>query len=193
MQHQTIPLCQLDAHPDNANVMPDRLYRKLVAHLSAAEQYPPLIVRPIGDDRYQLLDGHHRAKALRELGHDAAACVVWQVDDAQALVLLATLNRLSGDDDPAKRGRLIEQLQQHFDLPTLAHRLPEDTKKLGRLIELAQPPKPPTPSPAALDLPVAVHFFLSTDHRRRLDARLKQAGGSREQALIHLLQLDEEQ
>ncbi|MBE3071108.1 MAG: ParB N-terminal domain-containing protein, partial [Planctomycetes bacterium] len=56
--------------------------------------------------RYQILNGHHRAQALRELGHTHARCDVWEVDDAEARLLLATLNRLEGRDDPGLRARL---------------------------------------------------------------------------------------
>lgn len=200
MQHHTLPLAALRPHPDNANVMPPAMLRKLVEHLRATGQYPPIIVRqlPPAEDAaegaynasYQILDGHHRVAALRELGHDTADCSVWEVDDQQALVLLATLNRLQGEDDPRRRGTIVQQLSERIALPALAKLLPEDANKLGKLVELCQPPRPmnrPTPMAA---LPVAVHFFLLPAQRQQLDARLKQQGGTREQALLSLLQIE---
>src|SRR5262245_14781034 len=135
----TIPLDQLDSHPDNANVMPAALFRKLVRHIETGGRYPPLIVRPAPDSsdvvqnvshdvshdhhrtpRYQILDGHHRAKALRQLGRESAECMVWDVDDEQADLLLLTLNRLHGEDDPQRRGALLERAARSLDLKSLA-------------------------------------------------------------------------
>ena len=104
-----IPLGQLRARIDNANVMPEALLAKLVRHIERTDRYPHLIVRPIADAGlgaegfYEILDGHHRAAALRRLGRTTARCEVWEVDDDEALVLLATLNRLQGRDDVLKR------------------------------------------------------------------------------------------
>ena len=174
MQHE-LPLDQLLPHPDNANAMPDAAFGKLKQHIQTSGRYPPLIVRPYGQV-YQLLDGHHRAKALQELGHVTARCEVWNVDDAEALLLLATLNRLEGRDDPRKRAALLGQLRQSMDVKRLASLLPEDAAKLGRLLELNRPaPAPATPTP--LDaMPVAVHFFLPPEQKRRLDQCLALAG-----------------
>ncbi|MEM1354449.1 MAG: ParB N-terminal domain-containing protein [Planctomycetota bacterium] len=175
--------------------MPPGLFRKLVEHLRNTSQYPPIIVRPLptGDPdepSYQILDGHHRAAALRELGHTQAQCSVWQADDEQALILLATLNRLQGEDDPAKRGLLVSKLSEQIELPRLAELLPEDTDRLERLKQLCQPPQPLKDLRPVSDLPVAVHFFLKPAERSRLEARLKEHGGLREQALLTLLQIE---
>ena len=88
----SLPLDALHAHPANANVMPPELLDKLVAHLRDTDRYPPIIVRPIPGaeplaasheppGKYQILDGHHRAIALRRLARTHARCVVWDVDE----------------------------------------------------------------------------------------------------------------
>jgi len=187
-----IPLNDLAPHPRNSNVMPEALLSKLKAHIHDTGHYPPLIVRPhppsaITDPPFQLLDGHHRAVALRALGHTAARCEVWDVDDDEALVLLATLNRLEGRDDPKKRAALVAELHTRVDFAALVGRLPEDGDAVRKLLELAEPPKAPAP-PTPLDaMPVAVHFFLLPPQKRELDARLEAIGGSREDALMSLV------
>ena len=195
MDVRLVPLEQLEPHPGNSNVMPDELFGKLVAHLRRSERYPPVIVRfrqsgHAGPPRFQILDGHHRVKALRELGIPEARCVVWEVDDDEALLLLATLNRLQGRDDPRKRAALLARLKERLDLPSLAERLPESIDGLNGLLKLHGPPPPPR-APAPLeDMPVAVHFFLLPRQRRRLEARLRDVGGTREQALMQIVQCD---
>jgi hypothetical protein len=187
-----LPLDALAAHPDNANVMPPALFDKLVEHLRRADRYPPLIVRPFTDPArpgvtHQLLDGHHRAAALRRLGRSDARCEVWPVDDDEALVLLATLNRLEGRDDPAKRGQLLARLTQRHDLKRLAELLPERREHIQRLLELADPAPPPRPPALLADSPVAVTFFLPPADRDRLVGHLATLAASRESALMSLI------
>jgi len=205
-----LPLTALDPHPANSNVMPEPMLRKLTAAIERSGRYPPIVVRPVsppdppkevadidpdrvlGDgptDRYQILDGHHRVACVKRLGHTSARCVVWAVDDDEALLLLATLNRLEGSDDPRKRARLLAQLQEQTRLDTgqLATLLPEDADKLDRVLSLNTLPAPQPPTPVD-DLPVSVHFFLPRADKRQLDQKLKQIGGPREAALMSLVQ-----
>jgi ParB family chromosome partitioning protein len=187
-----IPLAHLVPHPDNANRMPPRLMKKLIAHIGARGEYPPLIVRPhpLHADHFQILDGHHRAEALKRLNHDSANCEIWNVDDDRAALLLLTLNRLHGEDDPRKRGDLIARLNQSHDLKSLAKLLPDQAKAIGKLMQLTLPPPPPAPPPALDRMPHAVTFFLSLSQRDRLLARLDSISANRSTALVQLLDLD---
>lgn len=190
---EMIPRTQLVAHPHNSNVMPADRLRKLMLHIRESGQYPPLIVRPVDTSAspptYQLLDGHHRAQALRQLGHVSALCEVWQVDDARALLLLATLNRLEGHDDPLRRASLVDALRSHHAMDDLASRLPESAADLQELLALRSPPPVPIAARPLDDMPVAVHFFLLPAQRRALEAKLRTAEGSREAALLKLLEI----
>ncbi len=194
-----IPLSQLQAHPLNSNVMSPAAMEKLAAHLADHDRYPPLIVRPLvcsltqrGEvaDRYEILDGHHRAKVLSRLGRATARCDIWRVDDVQALELLATLNCLQGRDDPRRRAALIAALAtaQRRDAAALAQRLPEEARHIAHFLRLAQPP--PTPVAQAPDavetMPQPVVFFLLPEHRRQLQARLSQLDADRSVALMKL-------
>ena len=183
-----LPLDRLHPHPANANIMPEAMLAKLAAHLQRTGRYPPLIVRPWEDD-YQLLDGHHRALALRRIGRALARCVVWEVDDAEALLLLATLNRLEGADDPLRRADLLSRLRERrgVDMPELAAMLPENAERLERLLSLRDPVRVRPPKPLET-MPVAVHFFLLPRQRRELEAVLAAAGGTREEALMAMVQ-----
>lgn len=187
-----IALNLLDAHPANANLMPESLLCKLVEHIRATGHYPPLIARPHPQQRgrFQLLDGHHRVIALRRLGYEHANCDVWDVDDEQALILLLTLNRLHGEDDPKRRGELLSGLAQSMDVAELARRLPEDAQRITRLIALTQPPPQPHTPRDVSDMPHAVTFFLSGRQRGALFERLQAVHPDRTEALIAILHLD---
>lgn len=137
-----IPLADLRPHPLNANVMPEDLREKLRAHIQRTGRYPFLVVRPHPDEagKYQVLDGHHRVEVLRELGHTEARCDVWEVSDREAKLLLATLNRLEGQDVPIRRAQLLHELLGEMSLDDLAGLLPETDKQLQDLHALLEFP-----------------------------------------------------
>jgi ParB family chromosome partitioning protein len=114
----------------NPNVMAPELKEKLAANIKATGRYEPPIVRRLPDGIYQILAGHKRADVLRALGYTHAACLVWDVNDHEALLLLAALNRLRGEDVPAKRAALIAELEAHQSLAELARLLPENETDL---------------------------------------------------------------
>jgi ParB-like chromosome segregation protein Spo0J len=193
-----IPLEQLAAHPANANVMPADLLAKLQAHIRATDRYPPLIVRPHGEG-FQILDGHHRAVVLRRLGHTHAQCDVWRdIDDRQAAMLLLTLNRLHGADDPLRRGALLAELTREADLTpaALAKLLPDNLERIEKLIDLASPidraaivDDADVPDRAAM--PQAVTFFLTDVQRAAVLARLQAIDRDRSVALVKALGVEE--
>jgi len=189
----TIALDDLESHPENANRMPEDLLEKLVEHIRQSGQYPPLIVRPhpSGGAKYQVLDGHHRLEALRRLGHVEARCEVWDVDDERARLLLLTLNRLEGRDDPERRGALLRRLAEEMDAKELAFSVPDDAAAIEKLMRLTDPPPPPAPPPDVEAMPHAVTFFLTGPQRRSLFARLNEVARDRSEALVRILQLDE--
>jgi len=195
MQTHELPLDRLEAHPHNSNVMPNSAFARLKQHLDATGQYPPIVARPHPhvDERgamYQILDGHHRAQALRELGHATAWGLIWEVDDDQALMLLATLNRLEGKDDPHKRAALLEALQQRQTPATLAQHLPESAAQLKRMVAANHAPPTPRPPQAPAAMPEAMHFFFTPSVRRRVEAALHAIDADRQQALLKALHID---
>ena len=195
MTFQWIPLDALEPHPENSNRMPPHLLVKLKGHIRRTGLYEPLVVRPLqcemrsakcemnGDGssampnstlHYQILNGHHRALVLRELGHTHARCDVWEVDDAEARLLLATLNRLEGRDDPSARALLVSRLAEGRSAEELARLLPEPPDAVERLLRLAQPP----PAPLAPDVlePIArpMTFFLTEEQHALVSEALRE-------------------
>ncbi|MGD1042851.1 MAG: ParB/RepB/Spo0J family partition protein [Sedimentisphaerales bacterium] len=141
---KSIALSKLLAHPDNPNVMSDATFRKLVRNIKRTGLYEPIVVRPHPDekdhsataDKFEIINGHHRVKALEQLGCKEADCVVWDVDDEQTAVLLTTLNRLAGSDVPAKKIELLKKLTERMGTAQLAKLLPQTAKQIERLTNL---------------------------------------------------------
>lgn len=188
-----IELTRLITRPDNANRMPPELLRSLLGHIKRTGRYPALIVRPSPSlsNHFEILDGHHRAEALRSLGQTTARCEVWEVDDDEALVLLATLNRLEGHDDVDKRADLVSRLVEQFGKDRAVAMLPEDASHLQQLLDIRLEPPLPVEPPNLEAMPEAVTFFLTRPQRRRLLERLSDLAGTRTQQLVELLRLDE--
>src|SRR5512140_3418713 len=142
METRTLAVDLLVPHPLNANVLPEDLREKLKAHIRSTGRYPHLIVRPHPrqEGRFEVLDGHHRLLVLKELGHAEARCDVWDANDREAKLLLATLNRLEGQDLPIRRAQLIHELLGEMNLADLAGLLPETDKQLEELHALLEFP-----------------------------------------------------
>jgi ParB-like chromosome segregation protein Spo0J len=137
-----VPLDDLIPHPLNANVMPDELREKLRVHIQRTGRYPFIVVRPHPREpgKFEILDGHHRVSVLRDLGHTEARCDVWGVTDREAKLLLATLNRLEGQDQPIRRAQLLHELLGEMSLDDLAGLLPETDRQLEELHSLLEFP-----------------------------------------------------
>jgi ParB-like chromosome segregation protein Spo0J len=139
-----IALSKLIAHPENPNVMSEATFRKLIRNIERTGLYEPIVVRPhpkekdhsATADKFQIINGHHRVKALEQLGHKEADCVVWDVDDGETAILLTTLNRLGGSDTLAKKVELLRKLTERMGTAQLAKLLPQTAKQIERLTNL---------------------------------------------------------
>lgn len=133
---------QLHPHPLNANVMPNDLREKLKAHIKQSGRYPFIVVRsdPGRAGEFQILDGHHRVEVLKDLGNTEVRCDIWDVTDREAKLLLATLNRLEGQDLPIRRAMLVHELLSELSPVDLAGLLPETDKQIEELESLLQFP-----------------------------------------------------
>ncbi len=89
--------------------------------------------------QYQIINGHHRVKALRQLGFKTADCLIWDVDDNEADILLATLNRLAGTDELDKKLALLRRLSHKTKTSELAKILPLRARQIERLNKLKPP------------------------------------------------------
>ncbi len=137
-----MPLDDLIPHPLNANVMSEDLREKLRVNIQRTGRYPFIVVRPHPKEpgKFEILDGHHRVSVLRDLGHTEARCDVWDLSDREAKLLLATLNRLEGQDQPIRRAQLLHELLGEMSLDDLAGLLPETDRQLEELHALLEFP-----------------------------------------------------
>jgi len=187
MQIERIGLELLVDHPANVNVMDVRLLGKLQSAIASSGRYEPLVVRvhPTRVGCYELINGHHRRKVLAALGHEAAECVVWALTDEEALVLLATINRLQGRDDLGLRAKLLEELREKIGDVELEKVVPERKKQLERVLGLVRLPDIPKVLPEVLE---AMTFFVTREQKKIVNGALqKMKGEDRAERLVALV------
>lgn len=90
--------------------------RRLLASLSDRGQLQPVVVvRDAGSDRYVLVDGYKRLRALRKLKHDTVRATTWELAELEAL-LLERVMRASEADSALEQGFLLCELNERFSL-----------------------------------------------------------------------------
>lgn len=174
-----IPLDHLTPHPDSANRMSRANLDKLVRNIERTGRYEPIVVRPCPGRRgfFQILNGNHRCEALRRLGRSGVEAVVWDVDDEQADILLATLNRLGGRDVLEKKQGLLKRLASRVPVRKLARMLPQTRGQIERLTASARP----APTRAKADsFAVPMVFFVDPAQQRAIEEALSMGDGPSE-------------
>ena len=138
---ESIELGRLVGHGDNPNRMSRPDFLKLVRHIKASGLYEPLVVRRHRKRKgfYEIINGHHRCKALAELRYAVADCVVWDVSDDEADMLLVTLNRLCGRDELGKKALVFRRLNNRMGAGELAKLLPQNRRQIERLVNMKMP------------------------------------------------------
>jgi ParB/RepB/Spo0J family partition protein len=187
----SLPICRLHPHPDNANRMSKEKFAKLVRHIKATGHYEPVVVRrhPHHSGDWQILNGHHRVRALKQIQRSHADCVVFGADDEQARLYLLNLNHLCGRDNVYKKAKLIEQLCQSHSPRTLAKLLGDSKTSIEKLNALSQNqplPKVTDEKPALLPMT----FFVTEAQHALLTAAFDKAAqndGPRSQQRIGAL------
>ena len=154
----SIPIEKLAAHPGSPNRMSKRNLARLVRNIERTGRYEPLVVRRQGDC-FQIINGHYRRLALKQLGYETVDAIVWDLDDAEVDILLATLNRLKGSNVLAKKLALLKRLNSNTEARELAKLLPFTSSQIEKLKNLKVPAAPAEVGAKSFAVPVV--FFLS--------------------------------
>jgi ParB-like chromosome segregation protein Spo0J len=112
--------------------------KQLLSSLAEAGQlFPVVVVSAVEADRYVLLDGYKRVRALRRLAADAVRSTVWTLDEAEAL-LLERVMRSADPDGALEEGWLLCELRDRFglSLTELARRFDRTPSWVSRRLSL---------------------------------------------------------
>jgi len=138
-QVSSIPIEKLVAHPDNPNRMSKKTFAKLVRNIERTGRYEPLVVRPCPhrEGFFQIINGNHRCRALAELCYETVDAMVWDIDDHDADILLASINRLGGRDVLDKKLALLCRLNKRTQAHDLTKLLPLSRPQIQRLTKIS--------------------------------------------------------
>ncbi len=178
-QVSSIRIEKLVDHADSLNRMGKGNFAKLVRNIKRTGRYEPLVVRPCPQRRgfFQIINGHHRRRALRELGCETAEAVVWNLEDYEADLLLATINRLGGRDALDKKLALLRRLDRRMNSREMAKLLPLSRTQIERLIGIDRQGLPRS-TPAKVEFAVPLVFFVSSKQKKTIEIALSLAGES---------------
>jgi ParB/RepB/Spo0J family partition protein len=144
---------QLDLRYEGLRVhRPDR-ERRLLASLAERGQQVPIVVIALADapNRFLVIDGYKRIRALQRLGRDVVRAAVWDMDETEALILDRSLRTTEGET-ALEQGWLLSELHRSLGLSlddlarrfdrsmswvsrrlALVHELPESVQQYVRL------------------------------------------------------------
>jgi ParB family chromosome partitioning protein len=103
---------QLDVRYEHLRLRRPERERRLLASLAENGQQVPIVVVALIEDpgRYQVIDGHKRVRLLRRLGADTVQATVWDLSEAEALLLDRSL-RTADAETAIEQGWLLQELR----------------------------------------------------------------------------------
>jgi ParB/RepB/Spo0J family partition protein len=129
---------QLDLRYEALRKRDAKKERQVLASLAEVGQLlPVVVVRATESDRYVLLDGYKRERALRRLHADTVRATVWALDEVEALLLERRM-RHGEPESPLEQGWLLRELRDRFGLsqPELARRFDRTVSWVSRRLAL---------------------------------------------------------
>ena len=104
---------QLDRRYEHLRARNPERQRRLMTSLAASGQQTPIVVIAVSKspDRYRVIDGYKRIVALEQLRRDTVEAVVWDMSEADALVLDRSM-RFSEPETALEQGWLLQELEQ---------------------------------------------------------------------------------
>jgi len=132
---------QLDLRYELLRVRRPEREKRLVASLAERGQQVPIVVIPLAGEpnRFLVIDGYKRIRALRRLRQDTVRATVWDMDEAEALVLDRSL-RTAEQETALEQGWLLEELHRGLGLSfeDLARRFDRSVSWVSRRLALVK-------------------------------------------------------
>ena len=131
---------QLDLRYETLHTRKPEAERKLLASLAdIGQQVPVVVVHGETAERFVLVDGYKRVRALRRLGQDLVAATCWDLSEAEALVL-DRLMRTGAGATALEQGWLLHELASRFALALddLGRRFARSVSWVSRRLALVQ-------------------------------------------------------
>jgi hypothetical protein len=154
-------------HPKNTNRISKMFSKKLLYNIQHIGLYETITVRPhpVEKNKFEILNGHVRLEALKEIGQKTVKCDIWNVDNIKTDLFLAILNKLRGSDVPELRMNLLFDLMKSLPKDELAAHIPETMAYLKKLEKLPEEIETKEKNEILSDT-VVINFYLSSEKHK---------------------------
>lgn len=122
----------------NSNEMDGSMLHHLRASIERYGLLDNLVVRPVGNDCYEVLSGNQRLKIMKEMGISPVPCVIVEMDNADAGLLAQALNHVHGEEDLGLRAATIRKVLASISPEEVLSVLPETAIGLKSLESLGK-------------------------------------------------------
>jgi hypothetical protein len=117
LERRDVPIEQLEKSGMNPNKMKSREFDLLVDNINQTGLTDPVLIRPIGKNKYRIVGGHHRYDAAAYLGFTAVPCTIINdpdFDDDAEKFQLVRMNVIRGRMDPQKFFDLYQSVSEKY-------------------------------------------------------------------------------
>lgn len=115
LAHLSVELIQRGKYQPRRDIHPEAL-EELAESIKAQGVMQPIVVRPIGDGRYELIAGERRWRATQLAGLDRIPAVIRDVPDEAAIAMSLIENIQREDLNPIEEAMALKRLQDEFEL-----------------------------------------------------------------------------
>ena len=110
-----VDLIQRGKYQPRRDMDPQAL-EELAESIKAQGVMQPIVVRPIGGGRYEIIAGERRWRATQQAGLDSIPAVIREVADEAAIAMALIENIQREDLNPIEEAMALHRLQQEFEL-----------------------------------------------------------------------------
>jgi len=138
-----IPVEQIERNPfQTRSTVDEHALRELSASIAATGVVQPVVVRPLANNRFQLIAGERRWLASKMAGKATVPAILRQVSDEQAMEMTIVENLQRTDLNPMEQARAYDRLGQHFKMTQeqMAQRTGKDRASVANFLRLLRLP-----------------------------------------------------
>jgi ParB family chromosome partitioning protein len=139
-----IPVANIEPNPEQPRVIFDTAsLDELAASIREHGVLQPILVRPLGSNRYQLVAGERRWRASQIAGLDTLPALVEDIDDDTALEIAIIENLQREDLSPLEEATMYDRMiRDHgYSIRKLAQKLGKDKGYVENRLRLADAPE----------------------------------------------------
>jgi ParB family chromosome partitioning protein len=138
-----IPVDRIDSNPQQPRLaFNQETLDELAASIREHGVLQPILVRPIGENRYQLVAGERRWRASKQAGLDTIPALIEDIDDDTALEISLIENLQREDISPLDEAAMYDRMvREHgYSIRKLADKIGKDKGYLENRLRLADAP-----------------------------------------------------